>query len=87
MNLVIEKRPVVWGYDDVTDTDYINYEETAKNLIANGVTIPVMCKECKHYIPQSKSAHWNCKTMYCCRSATVKVNPEDFCSYGERKEE
>ena len=32
-------KSVVWGYDDVTDTDYINYEETAKNLIANGVTV------------------------------------------------
>jgi hypothetical protein len=47
----------------------------------------VRCKDCKHYKPQSKSAHWQSTTHYCCRCAVVKVNPDDFCSYGERKEE
>jgi hypothetical protein len=46
----------------------------------------VRCKDCKHYKPQSKSAHWNSKALYCCRSATVKMKPDDFCSYGERRE-
>lgn len=32
-------KSVCWGYDDITDVEYINYEETAKNLIANGVII------------------------------------------------
>ena len=41
---LVELRSVLgksacWAYDDITDVDYIDYEETAKNLIANGVTI------------------------------------------------
>lgn len=45
----------------------------------------VRCKDCKNYKPQTKSAQWNSTTNYCCRSATVKTNPNDFCSYGERR--
>ena len=33
------RKSMCRGYDDVTDIEYIEYEETAKNLIANGVTI------------------------------------------------
>lgn len=45
----------------------------------------VRCKDCKHYKPQHKSAHWNNEALYCCRCATVKVKPDDFCSHGERR--
>ena len=46
----------------------------------------VRCKDCKHYKPQKKSAHWENRTNYCNRIVTIKVQPYDFCSYGERKE-
>ena len=46
----------------------------------------VRCKDCKHYKPQKKSAHWENRTNYCNRIVTIKVRPYDFCSYGERKE-
>jgi hypothetical protein len=50
--------------------------------------IPVVrCKDCKHYKPQKRSAHWSNSTPYCCRCTVVKVNPDDFCSYGERRSE
>ena len=45
----------------------------------------VRCNDCKHYKPQKKSAHWSNSTPYCCRCTTVKVKPDDFCSYGERR--
>ena len=49
--------------------------------------VPVVrCKDCKHYKPQKKSAHWENRTNYCNRIVTIKVQPYDFCSYGERKE-
>lgn len=32
-------KSVCWGYDDIADIEYIDYEETARNLLANGVTI------------------------------------------------
>ena len=47
----------------------------------------VRCKDCNYYKPQHKSAHWHNVTLYCCRSAAVKVKPDDFCSYGERKDD
>ena len=46
----------------------------------------VRCRDCKHYKPQKKSAHWENRANYCNRVVTLKVQPYDFCSYGERKE-
>lgn len=47
----------------------------------------VRCKDCKHYKPQKKSAHWENSVNYCNRVVTMKTHPDDFCSYGERKNE
>ena len=55
-------------------------------LPAADVAPVVRCKDCKHYKPQKKSAHWENRTNYCNRIVTIKVQPYDFCSYGERKE-
>ena len=46
----------------------------------------VRCRDCKHYKPQKKSAHWENRANYCNRVVTIKVQPYDFCSYGERKD-
>lgn len=49
--------------------------------------VPVVrCKDCKHYRPQKKSAHWENRANYCNRVVTIKTQPDDFCSYGERKD-
>src|SRR5574344_52923 len=49
--------------------------------------VPVVrCKDCKHYRPQKKSAHWENRANYCNRIVTIKTRPYDFCSYGERKD-
>lgn len=49
--------------------------------------VPVVrCRDCKHYKPQKKSAHWENRANYCNRVVTIKVRPYDFCSYGERKD-
>lgn len=45
----------------------------------------VRCRDCEHYKPQNKSAHWKSRANYCNRVVTIKVKPDDFCSYGERK--
>ena len=47
----------------------------------------VRCKDCKHYKPQKKSAHWENRANYCGRIVTIRVQPDDFCSYGERKDD
>ena len=46
----------------------------------------VRCRDCKHYMPQKKSAHWENRANYCNRIVTIKTRPYDFCSYGERKD-
>ena len=47
----------------------------------------VRCMDCKHYMPQKKSAHWENRANYCNRVAMIKPRPYDFCPYGERKYE
>ena len=60
------------------------------DMISNATTVDavevVRCKDCKHYKPQKKSAHWENRANYCNRVVTIKVQPDDFCSYGERKD-
>lgn len=90
---VCEKRTCaecVGSYCDECEI-YCEYDgkpdiENCEDFInANDVVPVVRCKDCKHYKAQEKSAHWENKIKYCCRVATLKVNDNDFCSYGERK--
>ena len=46
----------------------------------------VRCKDCKYYHTHNRSVKWNTEAVYCCKSALKKVCPDDFCSYGERKD-
>lgn len=48
-------------------------------LIANGVTIPVRCKDCKHLYKGMDD--------YCCTShrGLARICENSFCSYGERR--
>ena len=64
---------------------YIDALQIAMAPTVDAVEV-VRCRDCKHYKPQKKSAHWENRTNYCNRIVTVKVQPYDFCSYGERKE-
>ena len=70
-------------------------EVLADHLIANGVTIPVRCKECKHWIAEDLE---RCKALkqepygLCLKHRCLPLagyheyrNQDDFCSYGERR--
>lgn len=51
-----------------------NVAVIAKHLLANGVVVPVRCKDCKYYVSDV------CRqdlAMNLCRD-------DDFCSYGEK---
>ena len=61
-------------------------ENQAKYIESLEMVQVVRCKDCIHYKTQRKSAHRHVTTPYCCRGTTVKVSPDDFCSYGERKD-
>ena len=72
-------------------SDYVDGDQSILEAIdiaptVNAVEI-VRCRDCKHYMPQKKSAHWENRANYCNRIVTIKTQPYDFCSYGERKNE
>ena len=51
----------------------------ADHLLANGVTIPTRCKDCKWFRPNSTTLGKHCS----CSGMVVEDN--DFCSCGERR--
>lgn len=50
-------------------------EVIADHLIANVVTIPVLCKDCKYW----------CAYFDSCDKTDNTMHEDDFCSYGERR--
>ena len=78
----IRIRPIAYGSENALRSVL----EVVKKQPPEDVVEVVRCKDCKYYKPQEKSRHWNSEKKYCNRSATVKVNDEDFCSYGERRD-
>ena len=60
------------------------YEDKAEQSV-DAVEV-VRCKDCKHYKPQNQGTHRACTTPYCMRVVAAKVSADDFCSYGERKD-
>lgn len=62
----------------------------ANHLIANGVTIPVRCKDCKHYCHDKRHGticrHPALDFDIECYDHWIEMEPDGFCSYGERRE-
>lgn len=59
----------------------------AQDLIANGVTVVVRCKDCKHHYWEQEPCHG--KSVHYCElphMRGIEVFKEFFCYYGERKE-
>ena len=59
------------------------------SLIANGVTIPVRCKDCKYNVANMKPDPLDMtdySDITCSYFMTDGMNRDDFCSYGERKD-
>ena len=64
---------------------YVDAKQISEVPTIDAVEI-VRCRDCKHYRPQKKSAHWENRANYCNRIVTIKTRPYDFCSYGKRKD-
>lgn len=59
-------------------------ERIADHLIANGVTIPQRCKDCKHW---KHFAHLGCSDIAkVCMLANYMIGANGYCLYGERKD-
>ena len=73
---------VPW-YADIAD---LNPEELIDHLIANGVTIPVRCKDCKHWL-YMEDGFGDCTNsrFHLENHADPTMKADDFCSCGERR--
>lgn len=64
-----------------------NTDKIADYLIKKGVIIPVRCKDCKYYgITGDQSCEVHSSTWLDDEYYIVHMEPDDFCSYGERQE-
>lgn len=67
------------------DASYAQQLETeADFMIANGVTIPVHCKDCKHW---SDGVAGCTDRVKCCKIGCYMVVKNGYCVYGERKDD
>ena len=67
------KLSVIRGTTKITGITF-DADRFADHLIANGVTIPVRCKDCEEWDEEEQE----CKHWY-------GFSADDFCSYGERR--
>lgn len=67
------------SYPWYADIEDLNGEEMADHLIANGVTIPVRCKDCSFW--HDFETHMDCRNPF----GIGIPKPDDFCSYGKKR--
>ena len=67
--------PVEWVQKNGKDSEFMQAYKMAMDALKNE---PVLCKDCKHLM--FSDFYGECK-----RGNLGIVNPDDFCSYGERK--
>lgn len=56
--------------------------QIADHLIANGVTIPVRCKDCQHW---SDGVAGCTDHVKCCKIGFYMIGENGYCVYGERR--
>ncbi|MBR4079683.1 MAG: hypothetical protein IKK29_05680 [Christensenellaceae bacterium] len=79
---LLDHATEVFRFDAWENTDKI-----ADYLIEHGVAIPVRCKDCKYYgITGYQACEVHSSTLFEDDYYIVTMEPDDFCSYGERKE-
>ena len=61
---------------------YVVYEEDIRKAPTVDAVEVVRCKDCKHYVETDLWCNLNC----CVGDSHANWYPEDFCSYGERKD-
>lgn len=78
-NYIPEK--LVDGYDNVIAIRTI--KRVLREIPAADVVPVVRCKECRYY----QNAKVNKKGFLICPASGMEVTEDDYCSYGERKED
>ena len=70
------------GSCELTTCTECRARSTADLLIENDFLPVVRCKDCKHYEIHKPKVLENCER----NGYIIPMKPDDFCSYGERKE-
>lgn len=78
----VDESVVKWKYNDKDKWRDADIDE----LIHLYESV-VHCKDCKWYEQKQKNLPYAVKKRYCNRSCTLATKEDDFCSYGERREE
>lgn len=81
----------MWNKMDIPEEMNL-IESLADVLITQGVTIPVRCSECEHwYEPRfcilTERTYGDCLRPLGAYEDGIETYEDDFCAYGERKEE
>ncbi len=63
--------------------NYDKQEDLCNHFKNKADVVVVRCKDCKYYKAQKQSVNWKNKKKYCCRVVALKVNENDYCSYGD----
>lgn len=74
---------IIGGHQKYYEPDSVGntYEVIADHLIANGVTIPVRCQDCKHWKNEINGCT---EDKRFCDIGFYMVHKDGFCSFGER---
>lgn len=74
------------GLDDFEEYDEDTVAEIVEHLIDAGVTIPVRCKDCKHFKPIPGYTHVD---GFCCYGGIGRVGKKEtgYCNLGERRDD
>ena len=65
--------------------DRNQYEKGYADGKADAMAELVRCKDCEYYKEQEKRCDHPCQEAEYCYDCWLGVEPEDFCSYGERR--
>jgi hypothetical protein len=86
VELIARAKRTMWGKNGLS-SELARNHYMAEQLIANGVTIPVRCKDCKHCKKYRNRLDPMRNHQLCVRmdKYAFGVEEDDFCSYGERR--
>ena len=86
MSRYIDKDALIENFGKLTVELWLDSVEEAEivSLIGNAPSIDIVrCKECKYCVDAGAQRALVCDNSY----IDMDIHPDDFCSYGERKED
>lgn len=83
VGLIKKANLSMWGKSGLSSAAARN-EHLSDYLVSNGAVIPIRCKDCKNYVHIIGRGENEIKG---CQFMGRNIEANDFCSYGERKDQ